>query len=54
MRRLLPLLTALAVLALAPAAQAVWYGADPLDGPADIHSVATPTSAATGTAASST
>jgi hypothetical protein len=40
MRRLLPLLTALAVLGLAPAAQAVWYGAESLDGPADIQSVA--------------
>ena len=40
MRRLLPLLTALAALALAPSAQAVWYGADALDGPADIRSVA--------------
>src|SRR5215216_4453112 len=40
MRRLLPLLTALAVLWLAPAAQAVWYGAEALDGPADIQSVA--------------
>jgi hypothetical protein len=40
MRRLIPLLTALAALALAPSAQAVWFGADALDGPADIRSVA--------------
>jgi PKD domain len=40
MRRLIPLLTALAALALAPSAQAVWFGADAVDGPADIRSVA--------------
>jgi hypothetical protein len=39
MRRLIPLLTVLAVLGLAPSAQAVWFGADSLDGPADIRSV---------------
>ena len=39
MRALLALLTALAALVLAPAAQAKWYAAEPIDGPAEIDSI---------------
>ena len=39
MTRLLTLLTTLFVLALAPAAQAAWFRAEPIDGPADIVSL---------------
>jgi hypothetical protein len=40
MTRILPLLTCLLVLALAPAAHAGWFAAQPIDGPADIQAVA--------------
>ncbi|MGH2949127.1 MAG: hypothetical protein ACRDPC_23220 [Solirubrobacteraceae bacterium] len=40
MRRTLPLLACLLALALAPAAHAGWFVAEPLDGPADIERVA--------------
>jgi hypothetical protein len=40
MTRILPLLTCLLGLALAPAAHAEWFPADPVDGPADIDRVA--------------
>jgi hypothetical protein len=39
MRALLALLTALAALVLAPAAQAKWYAAEAIDGPAEIASI---------------
>jgi hypothetical protein len=39
MTRLLTLLTTLLVLALAPAAQAAWFGAEPIDGPAEIDAL---------------
>ena len=39
MRRSLPLLTVLTTLALAPAAQAAWFRAEPIDGPAEIESL---------------
>ena len=39
MRRLLAPLTALLLLALAPAAQAGWYAAEPVDGPAEIEAL---------------
>src|SRR5262245_49836652 len=40
MTRILPLLTCILVLALAPAAHAEWFQAEPVDGPADIDRVA--------------
>jgi hypothetical protein len=40
MSRIVPPLTFLLVLALAPAAHAGWFAADPIDGPADIGAVA--------------
>src|SRR4051794_36020382 len=39
MRRLLAPLTALLLLTLAPAAQAGWYAAEPVDGPAEIDAL---------------
>ena len=39
MRRILPLLTALLALTLAPTAQAVWYAAEPVDGPGEIDAL---------------
>src|SRR4051794_6545185 len=39
MRRLTPFITALLLLAAAPAARADWFQADPVDGPAEIDSL---------------
>src|SRR4051794_8461582 len=39
MRHITPLITALLVLALAPAARASWFPADVVDGPADISAL---------------